>query len=196
MRSSPAGCRFTRSIRRLALLNDGRAMVYGTMGGDGQPQTQASVFARYAVFGRSLQEAVSAPRWLLGRTWGQTSDTLKLESRFDPALIEALRKRGHDIESYCAVRRAGRACGRARAPRFGIDRRRIRPAQRRRRRGILAGFGGQARHGPKRGAWDAEVERRSIAAICAANDRASHGLRKCTSGVQRISLSPLRFAPR
>ena len=82
----------------LALLDDGRAMVYGTMGGDGQPQTQASVFARYAVFGRSLQEAISAPRWLLGRTWGQTSDTLKLESRFDPALIDALRSRGHDVE--------------------------------------------------------------------------------------------------
>ena len=82
----------------LALLNDGRAMVYGTMGGDGQPQTQASIFARYAVFDRPLQGAITAPRWLLGRTWGQTSDTLKLESRFDPALIEALRERGHEVE--------------------------------------------------------------------------------------------------
>jgi gamma-glutamyltranspeptidase len=30
----------------LAVLNDGRIMVYGTMGGDGQPQTQAAVFTR------------------------------------------------------------------------------------------------------------------------------------------------------
>jgi oxamate amidohydrolase len=45
-----------------------------------------------------LQQAVSAPRWLLGRTWGQTSDTLKLENRFRDATISNLKRRGHDIE--------------------------------------------------------------------------------------------------
>lgn len=38
------------------------------------------------------------PRWLLGRTWGAASTNLRLESRFDPGLIEALRKAGHDVE--------------------------------------------------------------------------------------------------
>jgi gamma-glutamyltranspeptidase/glutathione hydrolase len=73
-------------------------MVYGTMGGDGQPQTQAAVFTRHVVFGQPLQRAVSAPRWLLGRTWGQTSDTLKLERRFPPPLVEDLARRGHAVE--------------------------------------------------------------------------------------------------
>jgi gamma-glutamyltranspeptidase/glutathione hydrolase len=41
---------------------------------------------------------VSAPRWLLGRTWGETSDTLKLESRFGPDVIADLRARGHAVE--------------------------------------------------------------------------------------------------
>ena len=82
----------------LALLHDGRTVVYGTMGGDGQPQTQAAVFTRYAVFGQNMQAAITAPRWLLGRTWGQVSDTLKLEARFDPALVAELRRRGHDVE--------------------------------------------------------------------------------------------------
>ena len=82
----------------LARLNDGRVVVYGTMGGDGQPQTQSAVFTRYAVFGQGMQQAISAPRWLLGRTWGQSSDTLKLESRFDPTLIAELKQRGHDVE--------------------------------------------------------------------------------------------------
>jgi gamma-glutamyltranspeptidase/glutathione hydrolase len=45
-----------------------------------------------------LQQAVTAPRWLLGKTWGEASVTLKLESRFDPALIAALGAAGHDIE--------------------------------------------------------------------------------------------------
>ncbi len=82
----------------LARLDDGRSMVYGTMGGEGQPQTQAAVFTRYAVFGQPLQQAVTAPRWLLGRTWGEQSVTLKLESRFDPALVDRLRAVGHDVE--------------------------------------------------------------------------------------------------
>jgi gamma-glutamyltranspeptidase/glutathione hydrolase len=68
------------------------------MGGEGQPQTQAAVLTRYALYGQELQAAVTAPRWLLGRTWGATSTTLKLESRFDPSLIEALGRAGHDVE--------------------------------------------------------------------------------------------------
>lgn len=82
----------------LARLDDGRTMVYGTMGGDGQPQTQAAVFSRYAVLGLSLQQAISAPRWLLGRTWGSMSETLKVESRFAPQVIAELRRRGHEVE--------------------------------------------------------------------------------------------------
>jgi gamma-glutamyltranspeptidase/glutathione hydrolase len=82
----------------MARLSDGRLIVYGTMGGEGQPQTQAAVFSRYALHGQDLQEAITAPRWLLGRTWGEGSTTLKLESRFDPALVEALRRAGHEVE--------------------------------------------------------------------------------------------------
>lgn len=82
----------------LALFDDGRRMVYGTMGGEGQPQTQSAIFTRYAMFGQGLQAAVTAPRWLLGKTWGENSVTLKLESRFDTALVAALRAAGHDIE--------------------------------------------------------------------------------------------------
>lgn len=81
-----------------ARLKDGRTMVYGTMGGDGQPQTQAAVFSRYAVFGQPLQQAVTAPRWLLGRTWGDSSDSLKVEGRFEPAVLAALQALGHEVE--------------------------------------------------------------------------------------------------
>lgn len=82
----------------LALLEDGRTMVYGTMGGDGQPQTQAAVFTRYVMMGMGLQEAVSAPRWLLGRTWGSMSESLKIEGRFPPSIAGALRARGHVVD--------------------------------------------------------------------------------------------------
>jgi oxamate amidohydrolase len=82
----------------LMLFNDGRVMPYGTMGGDGQPQTQAAVFTRIAAFGMSPQEAIDAPRWVLGRTWGTPSDSLKIERRFDEAVFSNLRARGHDVE--------------------------------------------------------------------------------------------------
>ncbi len=80
------------------MFDDGRTMPFGTMGGEGQPQTQAAVFTRHARFGMPLARAVAAPRWLLGRTWGDATTTLKLESRFDAALVDALRAAGHDVE--------------------------------------------------------------------------------------------------
>lgn len=86
----------------LAEFGDGRRMVYGTMGGEGQPQTQAAVFTRYARFGQGLQAAVTAPRWLLGRTWGAETHSLKLESRFPAELLDALRAAGHDVEVRAA----------------------------------------------------------------------------------------------
>ncbi|MGX1307004.1 gamma-glutamyltranspeptidase [Amorphus suaedae] len=82
----------------MALFADGRTMAYGTMGGEGQPQTQAAVFARYAWGGLGLQQAVTAPRWLLGRTWGADSTNLKLEARFAPQTVDALRRAGHEVE--------------------------------------------------------------------------------------------------
>lgn len=81
----------------MAHFEDGRELVFGTMGGDGQPQTQAAVFTRYADYGQRLDRAIAAPRWVLGRTWGDQSDNLKLEARFDPALVAELRRRGHSI---------------------------------------------------------------------------------------------------
>ena len=82
-----------------ARLHDGRRLVYGTMGGDGQPQTQAAVFTRHVLFGQGLQEATSAPRWLLGRTWGAASTSLKLEAGFEPGLAAALAAAGHNVEA-------------------------------------------------------------------------------------------------
>ncbi|GAA0478176.1 MULTISPECIES: gamma-glutamyltransferase family protein [Tatumella] len=81
-----------------ARLRDGRVMVYGSMGGDGQPQTQATVFTRYVQQKIPLQQAITAPRWLLGRTWGQTSESLKMEGRFSRETLQTLKQMGHDIE--------------------------------------------------------------------------------------------------
>jgi gamma-glutamyltranspeptidase len=82
----------------LAVLNDGRVMAYGTMGGDGQPQSQAMIFARHVLHRMPLDRAIDAPRWLLGRTWGSTVTNLRMESRFDGNLIDRLLSAGHDVD--------------------------------------------------------------------------------------------------
>ncbi|WP_241687823.1 gamma-glutamyltransferase family protein [Janthinobacterium sp. 17J80-10] len=86
----------------LARFSDGRILVYGNMGGDGQPQSQSAVFTRIANFNMNPQAAIDAPRWLLGRTWGQSSDSLKLEARFADAVSARLRDMGHEVEIMAA----------------------------------------------------------------------------------------------
>jgi gamma-glutamyltranspeptidase/glutathione hydrolase len=68
---------------------DGRRRSAANSGGAVYPLYPAGV---------PLQESISRPRWLLGRTWGQSSDSLKLEGRFAPACIARLRELGHDVE--------------------------------------------------------------------------------------------------
>ena len=82
----------------LAHFDDGRVMSYGTMGGEGQPQTQATIFSRYAYLNKNLQSSIDEPRWLLGRTWGQESTSLKIENRFTESTYKKLKDSGHNIE--------------------------------------------------------------------------------------------------
>lgn len=81
----------------IAHLNDGRRLAYGAMGGDGQPQFQAAVFFRALDPDRSLAACVAAPRWLLGRTWGDSATDLKIEADLGAETIAALRGLGHEI---------------------------------------------------------------------------------------------------
>lgn len=80
-----------------AEFKDGRRMVYGTMGGEGQPQTQAALYARFVYQQTSLSSAIAEGRWLLGRTWGDNSHNLKIEEDIDQSVINELLARGHDV---------------------------------------------------------------------------------------------------
>jgi gamma-glutamyltranspeptidase len=81
----------------LAAFDDGRVLSYGSMGGDGQPQFQAQVFTRIG-FGMGLADAIAAPRFRFGKTWGEAKTSVLLEARFDPALASALEAAGHAVE--------------------------------------------------------------------------------------------------
>lgn len=82
------------------LLKNGKPyLVYGTMGGEGQPQTQAAIATRVVDFGMTPQEAINAPRWLYGRTWGKASNDLKMEGRIPKSVLDELVKRGHPVKA-------------------------------------------------------------------------------------------------
>ena len=81
------------------LLRDGRPyLIYGSMGGEGQPQTQAALVTRIVDFEYDVQQAIEAPRWLMGRTWGTKSRDLSLEGRIADEVMRELRRRGQPVK--------------------------------------------------------------------------------------------------
>ena len=73
-------------------------LVYGTMGGEGQPQTQAAMVTRIVDHRLSPQDAIEAPRWVYGRTWGVETNNVRLEARVPPEVVASLQQRGHPVE--------------------------------------------------------------------------------------------------
>lgn len=95
-----AGKQSASTLMSGMLFKDGKPyMVYGTQGGEVQPQTQTSVVTRVVDFGLNVQQAIDAPRVLYGRTWGDTSNKLLLESAAPAASFDALQEQGHPVEA-------------------------------------------------------------------------------------------------
>ena len=72
-------------------------LIFGTMGGEGQPQTQLALLTRVLDFGFDPQTAIDWPRWLWGRTWGDSTSGLTLEGRIGDVVRTELRQRGHTV---------------------------------------------------------------------------------------------------
>jgi gamma-glutamyltranspeptidase len=73
-------------------------LAYGSMGGEGQPQAQAALVTRIVDFGYDVQQAIEAPRWLMGRTWGTPSRNLSLEGRIGDEVVRELKRRGQPVQ--------------------------------------------------------------------------------------------------
>ena len=79
-------------------LKDGRpSLLYGTQGADGQPQTLAAVLTRLIDYKMDPLTALTRPRFLLGKTFSDTRDSLKLELDAGEDVFKALAARGHEI---------------------------------------------------------------------------------------------------
>jgi gamma-glutamyltranspeptidase/glutathione hydrolase len=80
------------------LADNGQQMFFGSQGGDGQPQTQLVLATQLVDFQQSIEEALNAPRFLLGRSFFDSADNLKLEANIDSHVKSQLAQLGHDIE--------------------------------------------------------------------------------------------------
>lgn len=73
-------------------------LAFGSMGGEGQPQSQAALVTRLIDFGYDVQQAIEAPRWLMGRTWGTRSRNMSLEGRISDEVVRELKRRGQPVQ--------------------------------------------------------------------------------------------------
>ena len=67
------------------------------MGGEGQPQAQAALATRIIDFGYDVQQAIEAPRWLMGRTWARLSQHVA-EGRISDEVVRELKRRGQPVQ--------------------------------------------------------------------------------------------------
>lgn len=88
----------------LATREDGSLyLVGGTPGANIQVQTNLQLLLNVVDLGMNVQEAIESPRWQHLSAAGQSSldengsGVLEIEARVDPAVVEDLRARGHEI---------------------------------------------------------------------------------------------------
>jgi gamma-glutamyltranspeptidase/glutathione hydrolase len=98
------GKRTMHTLTAYLLMRDGSLFaVGGTPGGDRQPQWNVQVISNLLDHGMDVQQAVEAPRW---ESFPGTDEVnmakpfvLQIESRHDPAVLDALAALGHQIEN-------------------------------------------------------------------------------------------------
>ncbi|MGQ4511509.1 gamma-glutamyltransferase [Streptomyces sp. DW26H14] len=114
----------------LALRDGAPVLAFGTPGGDQQDQWQLHFFLALALRGRvrggyDLQGAIDAPNWHTDSFPGSfypramVPGSLTVEGRTDPATVEELRRRGHDV-TVGDDWSEGRLCAVARDPETGV----------------------------------------------------------------------------
>jgi len=54
-------------------------------------------FSQVVDFGYDVRQAIEAPRWLFGRTWGAESKSLTLEGRIPDGVATELQRRGQSV---------------------------------------------------------------------------------------------------
>lgn len=94
----PSKRSFHTLMPAMAFKNGKPSIIYGTQGGEGQPQTQTAIITRMIDYGMDPQDAINEARFVWGRTWGEASEALRIESRISDDELKLLRVKGHQVE--------------------------------------------------------------------------------------------------
>lgn len=97
-RLEPGKKTFHTLIPAMLFKDDSPYLVYGAMGGEGQPQSHVALATRVIDFGYDVQQAIESPRWLMGRTWGTPVRELSLEARIGAQVPRDLLHRGQPVK--------------------------------------------------------------------------------------------------
>lgn len=84
-------------IPSLATRGGKPAIVFGAMGGDGQPQTHLQVYTALARYGLNIQAAIEMPRWVHGADEVGQPEVLWVERRYPREVVAALAALGHTV---------------------------------------------------------------------------------------------------
>jgi gamma-glutamyltranspeptidase len=110
--------RFQPGKRPFYTLNPGLALrggrphlAYGTQGADGQPQTLALLLSLLIDHRLDPLAALKRPRFLLGRTFSDGRDSLKIEANVGADTVAGLAARGHEISEIDAFSPLGGQAG-------------------------------------------------------------------------------------
>lgn len=94
------GKRPMHTLNPFAYRRNGRVeLVFGTQGGDGQPQTLAALITRMLHYGMPPGEAIARPRFMLGHGPEDSRDSVKIESDVGEAVVAELIDRGQWVET-------------------------------------------------------------------------------------------------
>lgn len=81
----------------IAIRDGAPFLLYGTQGADGQPQTLSVLLTSLIDDGMAPQAALAQSRFLLGRTFSDSRDSLKIEGSLRPEEVDALSALRHEV---------------------------------------------------------------------------------------------------
>jgi gamma-glutamyltranspeptidase / glutathione hydrolase len=93
------GKRPVHTLNQYMVQRDGQTILAGgTPGAHWQVQTNLQMLVNVIDFGMDVQEAIEAPRFIMGDQLEAVSPSVNLESRFSEDTVAGLRERGHQVE--------------------------------------------------------------------------------------------------
>jgi gamma-glutamyltranspeptidase/glutathione hydrolase len=111
------------TLNQYMVQRDGHTiLIGGTPGAHWQVQTNLQVLVNVLDFGMDVQEAIEAPRFIMGDQLEAASPTVNAEARFSEDTVAGLRERGHQVQTIDPWEAGGSVQLIARDPASGVYR--------------------------------------------------------------------------